>query len=230
LPPGQCRFLGIENPTGDLQGASAEVRKVKTWFQLPQILCGDDVTRKAVLRDLPNVDIAHFACHGHAHVTRPLESALILANNEKLTVADMLGADARLRLAVLSACSTGLAGDDLPDELVSLSTGFLEAGAEAVIASLWQVPDASTRELMTRFYSLWLGSELHPAEALRRAQQKVRDSTLAEKERFAAAERALPFCSARDVISVQNTRDWADQERPFADPRFWAAFAFMGVA
>jgi hypothetical protein len=229
-PPRPGRFLGIENPTGDLAGASAEVRKVKTWFQLPRILQGDEVTRDAVLRELPDVDIAHFACHGYAHVTRPLDSALILTSGEKLTVADMLGADARLRLAVLSACTTGLAGDELPDELVSLSTGFLEAGADAVIASLWPVPDASTRELMTRFYALWLGSELHPAEALRRAQQDVRDSTLAEKERFAAEERGLPYRSARDVSSDQRTPDCTDQERPFADPRFWAAFTFMGAA
>ncbi len=188
------------------------------------------MTRDAVLRELPDVDIAHFACHGYADVTRPLDSALILTSGEQLTVADMLGADARLRLAVLSACTTGLTGDELPDELVSLSSGFLEAGADAVIASLWPVPDASTRELMTRFYSLWLGSELHPAEALRRAQQSVRDSTLAEKTRFAAEERALPSRSARDVVSDHRTPDWTDQERPFADPRFWAAFTFMGAA
>lgn len=228
-PPRPGRFLGIENPTGDLEGASAEVRKVKTWFQLPRILRGGDVTRDAVLRELPNIDIAHFACHGYAHVTRPLDSALILARDEKLTVADMLGADAKLRLAVLSACTTGLVGDELPDELVSLSTGFLEAGADAVLASLWPVPDASTRELMTRFYALWLGSELHPAEALRRAQQDVRDSTLAEKERFAAEDRVRPYRSARDIDSDQRAPDWTDQERPFADPRFWAAFTFMGT-
>jgi CHAT domain-containing protein len=120
--------------------------------------------------------------------------------------------------------------EELPDEPVSLSTGFLEAGADAVIASLWPVPDASTRELMTRFYSLWLDGKLHPAEALRRAQQNVRDSTLAEKELFASKTRMPRVRSVRDIIAGRRAQDTADRDRPFADQRFWAAFTFMGAA
>jgi CHAT domain-containing protein len=44
------------------------------------------------------------------------------------------------------------------------------AGARCVVASLWQIDDRATAELMRRFYSAMLGEGLRPAAALRAAQ------------------------------------------------------------
>jgi CHAT domain-containing protein len=44
------------------------------------------------------------------------------------------------------------------------------AGAPRVVASLWNVRDAATAELMTRFYRGMLRQGLAPAAALRQAQ------------------------------------------------------------
>lgn len=72
----------------------------------------------------------------------------------------------------MSACETGLGQDDwaslgspgsnadededaeLPDgrEVASIAQAFIEAGANTVVASLWQVNDASTNQLMQSFY------------------------------------------------------------------------------
>jgi CHAT domain-containing protein len=58
--------------------------------------------------------------------------------------------------------------------LVGLTRGFLYAGAERVVASLWKVDDKATAELMRRFYQGMLGEKpLRPAEALRAAQLAV---------------------------------------------------------
>jgi CHAT domain-containing protein len=57
--------------------------------------------------------------------------------------------------------------------LIGLTQGFMYAGARSVIASLWQVPDRATAELMTHFYSYLLEHDLNPAQALRRAQLDV---------------------------------------------------------
>jgi len=46
-----------------------------------------------------------------------------------------------VRLAVLSACETGLVGIDLPDEALALPTGLLQAGVASIVASQWIVPD-----------------------------------------------------------------------------------------
>src|SRR6185295_10682683 len=110
---------------------------------------------------------------------------LLMSRNETLSLRDVL--ELRLpplRLAVLSACETGLPGTALPDESISLPSGFLQAGAAAVIASLWCVPDLGTAMLMARFYDLWRNGNQDPAEALCGAQQWLRDTTNEEKKSY----------------------------------------------
>lgn len=72
--------------------------------------------------------------------------------------------------------------------------GFLYAGAGSVIASLWNVNDASTAELMRLLYTA-MASGLPPAKALRRAQLKM-----SREERWAS-----PYYWAGFVIEG----DWA---------------------
>jgi CHAT domain-containing protein/tetratricopeptide (TPR) repeat protein len=87
-----------------------------------------------------------------------------------LTVADIAGLDlAGTDLVVLSACDTGIGGIGRPEGHASLRAAFLRAGARTVVASLWQVPDSSTRRLMRRFYMLLLDG-MSKGAALRRAQ------------------------------------------------------------
>ena len=54
--------------------------------------------------------------------------------------------------------------------MVGLTRGFMYAGAQRVMASLWQVDDQATAELMKRFYHGMLKENLRPAPALRAAQ------------------------------------------------------------
>ena len=77
-------------------------------------------------------------------------------------------------LAVLSACQSGLGRDVGGEGLVGLSRGFLYAGAARLVTSLWDVNDASTADLMGRFYAAMLGPRaLPPAAALRAAQREM---------------------------------------------------------
>jgi CHAT domain-containing protein len=73
-------------------------------------------------------------------------------------------------VVVLSACETALGRDVRGEGLIGLTQGFLSAGARRLVASLWQVPDRATAELMARFYGYLLNDGLRPAEALRQAQ------------------------------------------------------------
>jgi CHAT domain-containing protein len=73
-------------------------------------------------------------------------------------------------LVVLSGCQTGLGKEVKGEGLVGLTRGFMYAGAARVVASLWQVNDAATAELMKRFYSRMLKDGMRPAAALRTAQ------------------------------------------------------------
>lgn len=167
----------IAQPSGagpPLPNAIRELRAAAASFPRSRTLIGSRATREDVLSEFPRHDVAHFACHGSANPLRPLESGLALTGG-RLTLADVLRARLDLRLVVLSACETAMPGMTLPDEVVGLPTGFLQAGAAGVIGSLWSVPDEATAELMTRFYAAWRGEGNTPAEALRQAQRSIRD-------------------------------------------------------
>ena len=78
-------------------------------------------------------------------------------------------------LVVLSACETGLGKELNVDGVFGLRRGLQEAGADALLMSMWSVPDKETQELMSLFYQKWLGGMEKP-EALRQAQLEERET------------------------------------------------------
>jgi CHAT domain-containing protein len=157
---------------------------------------------------------------------------LSLAGDAALRLRDLLSLRLNLRLAVLSACETSMPGTDLPDEVVALPTGLLQAGVGGVVASLWQVPEQPTTRLMIEFYRRWRWEGLSPAVALQQAQQWLRDIPNGEKTRqYQAALSAgagwLPREAAMAVL-----RDLLPRRRTDCEDRdlfAWAAFTFVGV-
>jgi CHAT domain-containing protein len=177
-------ILAIVNPRRDLPNSEREVQAAISTFPQSTMLCYDQATVDQVRSQLPNATIAHFSCHGTANLQDPLNSGLLMSDG-LLTLKDIFALNLAeiggLRLAVLSACETGVQGIENADEAISLPTGLLKAGVAAVIASLWSVSDLSTMILLTRFYDFWRFDNLAPDSALRLAQQWVRDTTNGEK-------------------------------------------------
>ena len=91
-----------------------------------------------VLRHLSTASIVHFACHGKQSLGNPLESALLLENNEKLSVESIVRHDMRnAQLAFLCACETAMGESKIPDESMHLGAALLFAGFEGVVATKW---------------------------------------------------------------------------------------------
>jgi CHAT domain-containing protein/Tfp pilus assembly protein PilF len=130
---------------------------------------------------LSDYRIVHFATHGLINTMRPELSglALSLVDREGRTQDGFLRLNTiyNLRLSadlvVLSACQTALGKEVAGEGLVGLTRGFMYAGSRRVIASLWQVSDVATAELMKKFYTAMLQQGLTPAAALRRAQLEM---------------------------------------------------------
>ena len=147
--------------------------------------CGFDANYNVATNKLSDFRFLHFATHGIVNTEHPELSgiALSLVNAKGvytpegfLRLTEIYDMRLQADLVVLSSCYTGLGRDIKGEGPISLTRGFLHAGARSVVASLWQVKNASTAELMKYFYEGMMGSEHLPAAtALQRAQIRIRE-------------------------------------------------------
>ena len=139
------RLLAISNPDGSLAYAGQEVEGITPFFASTT----EKIKRRDVLDALPYAQVVHFACHGKANLKDATKSYLVMADYEYLMVEDLLQISldrenrTNARLAVLSACETGVVGAFLPDEVVGFPGMFMRIGFAGVVASLWPVSDIS---------------------------------------------------------------------------------------
>ncbi len=134
--------------------------------------------------ELSRYRIVHFATHGLLDPAHPELSGLVLSLYDHtgqpidgfLRLNEIFNLKLPVQLVVLSACESGQGKLVRGEGLVGLTRGFMYAGAASLVVSLWSLNDASTAELMTRFYKGMLGTEhLRPAAALRAAQLSMRN-------------------------------------------------------
>ena len=96
-------------------------------------------------------------------------------NDGVLTAMEVLSLDlAGTQLVVLSACETGLGEIHEGEGVYGLRRSFQEAGVKNVINSFWEVSDAGTQLLMTKFYDKFLAG-MSAREAMREARLEMLD-------------------------------------------------------
>ena len=140
----------------------------------------EDSMKQALGQGYP---LIHIASHFDFEPGNETNSFLLLggksAEGAHLTLAELREdpdlAFTDTQLLTLSACDTamgGSAGDGR--EVDGLGILAQQKGAKAVVASLWEVNDASTGLMMQEFYRLWTTNHaISKAEALRQAQVEL---------------------------------------------------------
>ena len=145
--------------------------------------------------DLSQFSVLHVATHGVLNPKDPAFSGFFLSmvddsgrpQNGFITTPDIYSLNAPVDLVVLSACRTGLGKGVRGEGLIGLTSGFMHAGASSVAATLWKVDDRATSELMEHFYTNMLEKGLRPADALRAAQNTLRQDKRWQSPHYWAA-------------------------------------------
>lgn len=202
--PGVARELGgiVRTDASDQEGILTGIERLDGAF-----------TRDALAAGLASdFRMIHIASHFVLSIVESDASYLLLGDGGRLALQDFR-LDGRFTFAhadlvTLSACQTAVAGRYGSGlEIDSLATIVQDAGAPAVIASLWSVADPSTADLMLGFYARRIDERLPLSEALRRAQLDL----------IAGAHPAGAPARSPDHSGA-----------PYDHPYYWAPFIVMG--
>jgi CHAT domain-containing protein/Flp pilus assembly protein TadD len=173
LKPGQgALILGV--PDARTPRIRSEVESIAQVLPESQLFLGHSANHELFLRKAPSRRFVHIATHGIFRPDNPLFSGIRLSDGY-LQLYELDHMKLSADLLTLSGCATGLNVIAEGDELLGLMRGFLNAGARALLLSLWDVEDNSTTQFMTAFYTQ-LGASVSFPEAVCAAAKEVRES------------------------------------------------------
>ncbi|MET0552587.1 MAG: CHAT domain-containing protein [Vicinamibacteria bacterium] len=186
-------LVGDPLPSGEafpaLPNAAPELAAVQSHFPAASsvVLTRAQATPAAYRAAQPErFGVIHFAAHATSNRDQPLESAVVLSPDgfeHKLYARDVLARPLAADLVTVSACEGAGARAYGGEGLVGFAWAFLRAGARHVVAGLWEVEDASTAQLMDRFYR-GRADGLDEAAALREAKLQLLRSAGARRKPY----------------------------------------------
>ncbi|NJR24048.1 MAG: CHAT domain-containing protein [Richelia sp. CSU_2_1] len=230
-------LFAIANPTKDRYLLELQAANIRDRFKSNDFWAKDDANKNAILNGtISFANCTHFGCHAKFEPDSPLKSALKLANNEPLTLLEILNLDLnQCRLVTLSACETGLTESKTSDEYIGLPFGFLLAGSPSIVSTLWEVDQIASTLLLMRFYENL--ETMSTVTALNEAQQWLRNLTsegleVLLKDLKPQIDEIFDRLPLKDRTRYVNAPLKGAQNRkpfPFVEPHYWAAFTAIGV-
>jgi CHAT domain-containing protein len=147
---GPCLLLGV----ADIQAPFIrdEVEALGSILPEARVFLDSAATEEVLRTHGRSSRIVHIATHGYFRQDNPMFSSIRLGGSY-LSLYDLYGLQLPAELVVLSGCATGLNVVTPGDELIGLVRGLLQAGAQSLVLSLWDVHDQSTREFMISLYT-----------------------------------------------------------------------------
>ena len=174
----QGGVLALGNPIPrdpqNLAGSEEEVRNIAQLFPGSSAYIGNAATLDQFKTQAPRFPFLHLATHGcfqrgGCQKLGLEENTLLFADSQfNIRDAALLGLQ-NTRLLTLSACQTAMQANSNGEEISGVAYVFERAGARAVMASLWSVDDAATKDLMVQFYQN-INKGMSKNEALRQAK------------------------------------------------------------
>jgi len=232
----------IQDPTSDLAFARVEGESLRRRFSgWGEPLVGSRAERERILRRASRCDLLHYTGHSFFDPANALASGLVLGSKDDarlwLTLRHVFSELnlQRNRLTILNGCESGMLVPEIIDEYIGLTHGFLYAGAQCVLSTLWAVHDLSSALLIDRFYQEWSAAAKSPATALREAQRwlredirtglQLRDEVLPNFLKPLKEARLKQSCLRLADAYAQNSPD----SPPFASAVHWAPFMCTGL-
>ncbi len=260
---GDCLTYGtVEDATNDLPCASFEGEQIAKLHQIPnhrRLRGTSQATRDNYRQLAEKVQVLHSCHHAESCLDHPLDSKLKLGDGS-ITLGQLMTPNWRLPNlsdVFLSCCETGLGLPEITDDILTLSTGFLCAGARSVVSTLWAVGDLATALFSIFYYQHRQQGKSRP-EALQQAQIKLRElkkdellnrediqelyrqAVVGRKEARRKRNQYQPDSVdylewdreyrkyARGTIEIDKIKTSPD-EKPFSHPFYWAAFTCQGL-
>jgi len=226
----QLKYGTVEDATEDLPCVSFECSQLAQIYSIPEerrLRGRSQATVSNYRRLVEQVSGLHSSHHAQSRFDNPLESKLLLGDGS-ITLGQLLTPAWRfpnLEDVFLSCCETGLGLTQITDDVLTLSTGFLCAGARSVISTLWAVDDLATA-LFSIFYHQHRQQGKSHIVSLQQAQEKLRSlsgQALSEyqqqlipllESKFRAAEKASKAakeCRDREVKGSETYINWHDR-------------------
>lgn len=157
---------------GGLPGALKEINFLKSNFAGDYYM-GKEGTKRQFLKKASDYDVIHLALHGKSDSVNRYNSALVFNGDHDyyMTSTDLYRTRLKSKLAVLSACETGIGKISEGEGSFSIARGFAIAGVPSIVTTLWKVNDEAGAAITQQFYrNLQAGDKKD--EALRQAKLK----------------------------------------------------------
>ncbi|CAG7559018.1 unnamed protein product [Fusarium equiseti] len=181
--------------------------------------------KEAVVSELPQCKIFHFAGHGSTNGPNPSQSTLLLQDWQKspLTVSTLLDINIQQYspfLAYLSACGTGqIAHEKFLDESIHLISAFQVAGFRHVIGTLWERGEEADESVCKGLHKAildlrkqWFDEQAQGLSRKRKARTAIEGRTKGQRD-------------PRDVVAVDDEEDEDDAVKL---PQ-WVPYVHYGV-
>ncbi len=174
--------LAVRSAPVFLEGAKEESELISQLFSA-SLFKGKELSKDDFIASAGQFKLLHLAMHAVTESDNDLKMSRLLFNpsslgDKDLYLEELYNLNLNADLAVLSACNTAVNTTSTKSssvEIQSFQRAFTFAGVPATVASLWEVPDIATKELMVNFYKNLKKGELK-SQALRNAKLKFKAS------------------------------------------------------